>query len=237
MKKIHWLLLLFLACLLFFSVDVAYAKKGTQHVVPDTVADPHSKLTAKYESVHLDHCTAILISPTVALTAKHCGGDYKSSFNGTIYPGESGSSTPFGYMNVRVYIPHPTYDIALLKGTERDQSRAYKYYIKNFKTPVTGFSDRELYNIVSQDVYAYGYPYKFSGYKQYRSDGSIYYYYKDKHFVHTSLPTYEGQSGSGAFLKDGRFIGIIITRTESYEGNFLPFTQDIANWINQHAKN
>ncbi|WP_086428428.1 trypsin-like serine peptidase [Staphylococcus cornubiensis] len=235
MKNLRLLLLLSLAYFILFPVDAAYAKKGTQHVVPDTVADPHSKYTAKYESVHLDHCTAILISSTVALTAKHCGGNFLSSFNGTIYPGESGLSTPFGYMNVRVYIPNQKYDIALLKGTVADQSSAYKYYIKPFKTEVTGFRDDQLYGFTNRDVYSYGYPYKFSGYKQYRSDGSVAYYHKNDHYLHTTLPTYEGQSGSGAFLKDGRFIGIIITRDDHYEGNILPFTQDIANWINEHA--
>ncbi|QHW37993.1 trypsin-like peptidase domain-containing protein [Staphylococcus ursi] len=235
MKKLRLILLLSLACFILLPIDATYAKKGTQVLVPDTVKDPHSKYTAKYESADHSHCTAILISSTVALTAKHCGGDHPTTYNGRIYPGGSGLSTPFGYMNISSYIPNPDYDIAILKGTEKDQSRAYHYYIKPFKTPVRAFSDQELYGIMGLDVYSYGYPYKFSGYKQYRSDGSIYYYYKDVAFVHTSLPTYEGQSGSGAFLKDGKFVGIIITRTEKFEGNFLPFTQQIADWVNKNA--
>ncbi|EIE3646376.1 TPA: serine protease [Staphylococcus pseudintermedius] len=235
MKKLQLLLLLSLACFILSPVDAAFAKKGTQVIVPDTVADPHSKYTAKYESADHSHCTAILISSTVALTAKHCGGDYHTTYNGTIYPGGSGLKTPFGYMNISTYIPNSKYDIAILKGTEKDQSRDYHYYIKPFKTTVAAFSDQELYGIMGLDLYSYGYPYKFSGYKQYRSDGSIYYYYKNAAFVHTSLPTYEGQSGSGAFLKDGRFVGIIITRTEKFEGNFLPFTQEIAEWVNKNA--
>ncbi|HEC2146121.1 TPA: trypsin-like peptidase domain-containing protein [Staphylococcus delphini] len=235
MKKLQLILLLSLACFLFFPINPTYAKKGTQVVVPDTVADPHSKYTAKYESADHSHCTAILISSTIALTAKHCGGDQPTSYNGTIYPGQSGLKTPFGYMNISSYIPHPDYDIAILKGTEKDQSKDYHYYIKSFKTPVTALSDQDLYGIMGLDIYSYGYPYKFSGYKQYRSDGSIYYYYKDVPFLHTSLPTYEGQSGSGAFLRDGRFIGIIITRTEKFEGNILPFTPKIADWVNENA--
>ncbi|PCF46810.1 trypsin-like serine peptidase [Staphylococcus delphini] len=235
MQKLRFLLLVSLVCFIIFPIDTADAKKGTQEVVPDTVKDTHSKYTAKYESADHSHCTAILISSTVALTAKHCGGDHPTTHNGRIYPGESGLSTPFGYMDISTYIPNPDYDIAILKGTEKDQSRDYHYYIKPFTTPVTALSDRELYDIMGLDVYAYGYPYKFSAYKQYRSDGSIYYYYKDVAFVHTSLPTYEGQSGSGVFLKDSRFVGILITRTEKFEGNFLPFTQRIADWVNQHA--
>ncbi|MTV21253.1 trypsin-like serine peptidase [Staphylococcus delphini] len=235
MKKLRLLLLLSLACFLFFPIDAADAKKGTQVLVPDTAKDPHSKYTAKYESANHQHCTAILISSTVALTAKHCGGDYKTLFNGTIYPGESGLSTPFGYMNIRVYDPHPKYDIALLKGTERDQSKAYHYYIKPFKTPVTGYTDMQLQRFLYEDVYSYGYPYKRSVYKQYRSDGQITFYEKNKVLLRTTLPTYEGQSGSGVFKKNGEFIGIIITRTPDFQGNVLPFTKEIAQWINEHA--
>ncbi|WP_086428426.1 trypsin-like serine peptidase [Staphylococcus cornubiensis] len=234
MKKFRLPFVLCLICFVLFPVDVAYAKKGTQVLVPDTVKDPHSKYTAKYESANHQHCTAILISSTVAITAKHCGGDYKTSFNGTIYPGESGLSTPFGYMNVRVYIPHPKYDIALLKGTEKDQSRAYHYYIRNFKTQVKSFTDMQLQRFLYDDIYSYGYPYKRSAYKQYRSDGQVTFYEKNKVLLRTSLPTYEGQSGSGVFKKDGQFIGIIITRTQQFEGNVLPFTQKIANWINEN---
>ncbi|UXS21414.1 trypsin-like serine peptidase [Staphylococcus delphini] len=235
MKKLRFLFLMSLIHLIFFPVDDADAKKGTQVVITDTVKDPHSRYTAIYESVHLTHCSAILISSTVALTAKHCGGDYYSSFNGSIYPGESGLSTPFGYMNIRVYIPHSLYDIAILKGTEQDQSRAYHYYMKGFKTPVTALSNDELQDMVGRDVYSYGYPYKFSGYKQYRSDGDIKHYYLHDFFLYTSMPTHEGQSGAGAFLKNGRFIGIIITRNQHFEGNILPFNKEIADWVNQHA--
>ncbi|MDE9753345.1 trypsin-like serine peptidase [Staphylococcus delphini] len=243
MQKLRFLLLMSLLCFIIFPIDNSYAQEASpdtatephQEVVPDTVKDPHSKYTAKYESADHSHCTAILISSTVALTAKHCGGDQPTTHNGRIYPGASGLSTPFGYMDISTYIPNPDYDIAILKGTEADQSRDYHYYIKPFKTPVTALSDQDLYGIMGLDVYAYGYPYKFSGYKQYRSDGSIYNYYQKATFVHTSLPTYEGQSGSGVFLKDGEFVGVLITRTEKFEGNFLPFTQGIADWVNEHA--
>ncbi|MEJ7541605.1 trypsin-like serine peptidase [Staphylococcus intermedius] len=235
MKKFRLPFVLLLICFTLFPIDAAYAKKGTQVLIPDTVKDPHSKLTAKYESANHQHCTAILISSTVAITAKHCGGDDKTSFNGTIYPGESGLSTPFGYMNVRVYIPHPKYDIALLKGTERDQSKAYRYYIRKFKTQVTGFGDKELQGFLYDDIYSYGYPYKRSVYKQYRSDGQVIFYQRNPLLLRTSLPAYEGQSGSGVFKKDGQFIGIIITRTPQYEGNVLPFTKEIAQWINDHS--
>ncbi|EGQ0374298.1 trypsin-like peptidase domain-containing protein [Staphylococcus pseudintermedius] len=235
MKKLHFLLLLSLVCFVLLPVDTAFAKKGTQVIVPDTVADPHSKYTAKYESADHSHCTAILISSTVALTAKHCGGNHPTTDNGTIYPGESGLKTPFGYMNISTYIPNSKYDIAILKGTEKDQSKDYHYYIKPFKTAVTGFTDDTLDSFVGLETYSYGYPYKFSGYKQYRSDGEISFYQKNEPILRTTLPTHEGQSGSGAFLKDGRFVGIIITRTQDYEGNVLPFNQEIADWVNKNA--
>ncbi|MFP4925332.1 serine protease, partial [Staphylococcus pseudintermedius] len=35
--------------------------------------------------------------------------------------------------------------------------------------------------------------------------------------------------------KDGQFIGIIITSTKSKTANVLPFTKDIAKWINKNA--
>ncbi|HHU6750330.1 TPA: trypsin-like serine peptidase [Staphylococcus pseudintermedius] len=234
MKKIRLILLISLMYFMFPPLNSAYGK-GTQVVVPDTVADPHSKYTAKYESSK-SHCTAILISSTVALTAKHCGGDQRTTHGGTIYPGESGLKTPFGYMNISEYIPNPKYDLAIIKGTERDQSKAYHYYIRPFKAPVTGFTDQEIQSFVGKDTYSYGYPYKLSGYKQYRSDGQVTSYQKNPPRVRTDLPTYEGQSGAGVFLKNGAFVGILITRTQHYDGNFLPFTEEIAQWINDNAK-
>ncbi|ARJ51148.1 trypsin-like serine peptidase [Staphylococcus lutrae] len=235
MKKIRLLLWLSLLSVLFMPIDSVWAQKGSQTLVSDTVKDSHSKYTAKYESGTHQHCTAILISSNVAVTAKHCGGSQTTKYGGTIYPGESGLSTPFGYMNISTYIPNPKYDIALLKGTDRDQSNAYKYYIRQFKTTVTGFSDSELSGMVGREAYSYGYPYKYSGYKQYRSDGTIDFYQHDP-LLRTTLPTFEGQSGSGVFLKNGQFVGIIITRTSDYKGNVLPFTQEIAKWINDNAK-
>ncbi|HAR6429500.1 TPA: trypsin-like peptidase domain-containing protein [Staphylococcus pseudintermedius] len=234
MKKLQLLLLLSLACFVLSPVDAAFAKKGTQVIVPDTVADPHSKYTAKYESADHSHCTAILISSTVALTAKHCGGNHPTTYNGTIYPGESGLKTPFGYMNIRNYIPHPTQDIAVIKGISRDQSKTYQYYIRPFTTQVTGYSDDALRGFVGQEVYSYGYPYRDGVFRQYRSDGIIKFYVKPPLLV-TDMPALGGQSGSGVFKKDGQFVGIIIGRRSDGEANVLPFTQEIAEWVNKNA--
>lgn len=120
MKRLQLLLLFSLACFLLIPINVAHAK-GTQVLVPDTVKDTHSRYTAKYKSGIGHTCTAILISSTAAITAKHCGGTQHQSPAGTIYPGASGVSTPFGYMNIRYYIPHPKYDVAVIKGIKRDQ--------------------------------------------------------------------------------------------------------------------
>ncbi|MFH0715965.1 serine protease [Staphylococcus delphini] len=234
MKRLQLLLLLSLVCFFLIPADVTYAK-GTQVLIPDTVKDTRSKYTAKYVSGIRHTCTAILISSTAAVTAKHCGGTKYLKRAGTIYPGASGPNIPFGYMNIREYFPHPKYDIAVIRGILRDQSKAYHYYIKPFKTPVTGYTDMQLQRFLYEDVYSYGYPYKRSVYKQYRSDGQITFYQPKTVLLRTTLPTYEGQSGSGVFKKNGEFIGIIITRTPDFQGNVLPFTKEIAQWINDNS--
>ncbi|ELN1779203.1 trypsin-like peptidase domain-containing protein [Staphylococcus pseudintermedius] len=240
MKKLCLLLLLFLSHFLLMPLETTHAK-GKQEPVPDTVADSHSKYSAYYQVTSTRFCSAILISSTAALTARHCVGREPAERVGTIYPGQNGDKRPFGYMNIRTYTPHPNpkYDIAIIKGTERDQDRFYKYYIKKFTTTVRGYTDDELSGFVGDEVYSYGYPNKKPApiKVQYRSDGNIY-----KHrttprpYLLTDMPAYDGQSGSGVFKKDGSFIGIIITRTKDNKANTLPFTEDIANWINKNAK-
>ncbi|EJD5784474.1 trypsin-like peptidase domain-containing protein [Staphylococcus pseudintermedius] len=239
MKKLCLLLLLFLSHFLLMPLETTHAK-GKQEPVPDTVADSHSKYTAYFQTNSGRYCSAILISSTAALTARHCVGREPAKRSGRIYPGLNGNKRPFGYMNISTYTPHPNpkYDIAIIKGTERDQDRFYKYYIKKFTTTVRGYTDDELSGFVGDEVYSYGYPNKKPApiKVQYRSDGNIY-----KHrttprpYLLTDMPAYDGQSGSGVFKKDGSFIGIIITRTKDNKANTLPFTEDIANWINKNA--
>ncbi|WP_438798090.1 trypsin-like serine peptidase [Staphylococcus pseudintermedius] len=235
MKRLQLLLLFSLACFLLIPINVAHAK-GTQVLVPDTVKDTHSRYTAKYKSGIGHTCTAILISSTAAITAKHYGGTQHQSPAGTIYPGASGVSTPFGYMNIRYYIPHPKYDVAVIKGIKRDQDKFYQYYIKPFTTTVRGYSDEELSKFVDQEVYSYGYPYKDGVFKQYRSDGKVNNYSKYLPLLSTDIPAFEGQSGSGVFKKDGPFVGIIVSRARGNEAEVLPFSKEIATWINNNAK-
>ncbi|ELJ9281340.1 trypsin-like peptidase domain-containing protein [Staphylococcus pseudintermedius] len=235
MKRLQLLLLFSLACFLLIPINVAHAK-GTQVLVPDTVKDTHSRYTAKYKSGIGHTCTAILISSTAAITAKHCGGTQHQSPAGTIYPGASGVSTPFGYMNIRYYIPHPKYDVAVIKGIKRDQDKFYQYYIKPFTTTVRGYSDEELSKFVDQEVYSYGYPYRNGVFKQYRSDGKVNNYSKYLPLLSTDIPAFEGQSGSGVFKKDGLFVGIIVSRARGNEAEVLPFSKEIATWINNNAK-
>ncbi|WP_324174443.1 trypsin-like serine peptidase [Staphylococcus pseudintermedius] len=235
MKRLQLLLLFSLACFLLIPINVAHAK-GTQVLVPYTVKDTHSKYTAKYKSGSGHTCTAILISSTAAITAKHCGWTQHQSPAGTIYPGASGVSTPFGYMNIRYYIPHPKYDVAVIKGIKRDQDKFYQYYIKPFTTTVRGYSDEELSKFVDQEVYSYGYPYKDGVFKQYRSDGKVNNYSKYLPLLSTDIPAFEGQSGSGVFKKDGPFVGIIVSRARGNEAEVLPFSKEIATWINNNAK-
>ncbi|MBZ8175545.1 trypsin-like serine peptidase [Staphylococcus delphini] len=237
MKKLCLILLLFLSSFLLMPVDTTYAKRGTQVPVPDTVADSHSKYAAYYQVTSTRSCSAILISSTAALTARHCVGKKPAQRVGTIYPGLNLDKSPFGYMNIRTSIPHPHYDIAIIKGTERDQDKFYKYYIGKFTTTVKGYTDEELNSFIGKEVYSYGYPNRYPAPKkvQYRSDGTIYKYVKiPAPIFPTYMPGYPGQSGSGVFLKDGSFIGIISTKTDKNTANVLAFTDEIATWINKN---
>ncbi|MBZ8175549.1 trypsin-like serine peptidase [Staphylococcus delphini] len=251
MKKLQLLLLMSLVYLIFMPIDSAYAagekvnqdtvSNPHQEIVPDTVRDPHSKYNAKFSFGPGKHCTAVLISSTAALTARHCVGNKRKTNVGTIYPGASGSSTPFGYMNISEYIPHPNlsqvpnYDIAILKGTERDQDKFYKYYIGKFKTTVRGYTSNQLQGFVGKEAYSYGYPYKSSIFYQYRSDGSITSYADTFKNFFTDIPSTVGQSGSGVFTKDGNFIAILIQSTSDHKAVLLPLTTEIADWINKNA--
>ncbi|UXS29030.1 trypsin-like serine protease [Staphylococcus delphini] len=243
MKRLQLLLLLSLACFIILPIDNSYAQEASpdtatephQEVVPDTVKDTHSKYTAKYVSGISHTCTAILISSTAAVTAKHCGGTKYLKGAGTIYPGASGPNTPFGYMNIREYFPHPKYDIAVIRGLLRDQSKAYQYYIRPFSTKVTGYTDEDFNKFVNSDVYSYGYPYKGGVFMQYRSDGKITHYSQYLPQLVTNMPAYKGQSGAGLFTKDSKFLGIIVSSTNKDEANVLPFNKEIADWINAHA--
>ncbi|HAR6123291.1 TPA: trypsin-like serine protease [Staphylococcus pseudintermedius] len=238
MKKLCWLFLFFLPCFLLIPFNTAYAK-GEQKPVPDTVADPHSKYATYYQVSFTRSCSAILISSTAALTARHCVGREPAKRSGTIYPGQNLDKSPFGYMNISTYTPHPKYDIAIIKGTLRDQDKFYKYYIRPFTTTVRGYTDQELKGFVRQDVYSYGYPNRKPAPKkvQYRSDGQIYKYVKSPApSLSTYMPGYSGQSGSGVFKKDGQFIGIISTKTDKNTANVLAFTTDIAKWTNENAE-
>ncbi|EOB0812335.1 serine protease [Staphylococcus pseudintermedius] len=238
MKKLCLILLMTFSLIPFPLSNTTFAK-GKQTPITDTVADRHSIYSALYKTANGRFCTAILISSNAALTAKHCGGLQPAKRSGTIYPGANENKTPFGYMNIRTYTPHPNpkYDIAILKGTERDQDEFYKYYIRKFSTTVKGYTDEEFRAFMGQDAYAYGYPHgkQFRNNVQYRSDGQVTFHQKNPALLRTTLPTHEGQSGSGVFLKNGELTGILITRTQNYEGNILPFTKEIAEWVNKNA--
>ncbi|EGQ1764307.1 serine protease [Staphylococcus pseudintermedius] len=240
MKKLCLILLMTFSLIPFPLSNTTFAK-GKQTPITDTVADRHSIYSALYKTANGRFCTAILISSTAALTARHCVGREPAERVGTIYPEQNGDKRPFGYMNIRTYIPNPNpkYDIAILKGTERDQDEFYKYYIRKFSTTVKGYTDEEFRAFMGQDAYAYGYPHgkQFRNNVQYRSDGKITSYKtKPIPYLLTDMPAFSGQSGSGVFKKDGKFLGIMVTRTKKNTANILPFTESIAKWINENAK-
>ncbi|HDH6518458.1 TPA: hypothetical protein PI874_002601 [Staphylococcus aureus] len=83
-----------------------------------------------------------MITPNIGITAKHCAGNktIDNGYVGAFYPGQSGTSTPFGYMNISTYIPNDASDIAIIKGKEEDKSGDYTHYIRGFKNEVKGRS-------------------------------------------------------------------------------------------------
>ncbi|WP_390575945.1 trypsin-like serine protease, partial [Staphylococcus pseudintermedius] len=106
MKKLCLILLMTFSLIPFPLSNTTFAK-GKQTPITDTVADRHSIYSALYKTANGRFCTAILISSSAALTAKHCGGLQPAKRSGTIYPGANENKTPFGYMNIRTYTPHP----------------------------------------------------------------------------------------------------------------------------------
>ncbi|HGH0876513.1 TPA: trypsin-like peptidase domain-containing protein [Staphylococcus pseudintermedius] len=221
------------------SANAQQPSPGTQTIV-DTQKDPNGKLNARYDPSYTLYCSAVLITPNMWLTAKHCAGNQeKKGYIGAVYPGQSGASTPFGMMNISLYKPDPGVDIAILKGTETDKSSAYKYYIKGFKTGIVAYDLEGLKKLIGKKIYSYGYPGDKGETKQYRSEGIITNVNPITKELSTSMPSSPGQSGSGVFLENGQFLGILYgneNRTTYKSAKIQPIDQRLKTWIDNNKE-
>ncbi|WP_086427995.1 trypsin-like serine peptidase [Staphylococcus cornubiensis] len=213
---------------------------GTQTLV-NTTTDPNGRLNARYDPSNKLYCSAVLITTSMWLTARHCAGSKEQTgYIGEVYPGQSGWSTPFGMMLISHYIPDGADDIAIIKGTERDKSWSYKYYIKGYNTIIYAYNPADLPKLVGQKIYSYGYPGGKGGFKQYKSTGTITNYNRVTHELSTTMPAEGGQSGSGVFLENGHFLGVLYA-TENKLGYLTakihPIDDRLKNWIEKYKAN
>ncbi len=228
MKLKPYTLILFSAlCLQCLSTDESYASEDKRELVTDIFNTSKSLETAKYEGADTHHCTAIMISPKVGLTAAHCkdGGFEQNKSLGTIYPGSSGLSTNAGNMTISTFNPYDGADIALIKG--ENPSTAYTHYMRNVDIDVKGFN---LSDLEGKKVYSIGYPIDKGGRKQYKTEGVITSTYNNQSMM-TTLQSTGGQSGSGVFLKENdQLIGII--SQGNLNGTIVqPINRRISDWI------
>lgn len=210
---------------------------GTRTPV-DTLKDNKSKMIAKYSPDNSLYCSATLIAPNIALTSRHCAGKKKIEGDiGSIYPGQSGIRTPFGKMDITTYIPDASQDIAILKGKESNKSNDYKQYIKDFKIDVKGRKFEELRGLIGKEVYSYGYPSDLVGSPQVKSEGQIIDFDPYTQVLTTTIPTVDGQSGSGVFLKENdEFLGVLYGKKSNGNGQVAPIDERLKKWFDDNTK-
>ncbi|MFO3720400.1 trypsin-like serine peptidase [Staphylococcus felis] len=227
-----------LIVILFVNYGIVRSEEGSRINV-DTLADEKSKMMAKYAPDNTGYCSATMITPEVGITAKHCVGNEKvEGYTGAVYPGQSGTRTPFGMMNIRSYIPNDADDIAIIKGTDQDKSGDYKHYIKGFKLELKSYSKEEGKRLINQKVYSYGYPSDYVGSPQVRAEGKITSYNPITNEVETNMPVSEGQSGAGVFLEENnQFIGVLTGGYKKDGKDYARVTlmnQRLVNWFYQN---
>ncbi|MDF0007964.1 trypsin-like serine protease [Staphylococcus pseudintermedius] len=215
------------------AANVWGAEEGTKILVEDIQNDPLAKRTAIFQGPKGLPCTTTMLTSNFGLTAAHCGDGFLEGSVGTVYPAQSGLSTPFGSMSISLFNPYNDKDIAFIYGQDSGKSKDYIHYQRDFaqtEIKLQGFTDDELKKMVGKKVYSYGYPYNYNGYKQYKFTGEVTYASKD--FIKTTLPAYGGQSGSAVFLEENnKLIGILSKGGEDNKDAILePITKDIARW-------
>lgn len=220
MKKLL-LILSFASIATFFPTDLHAQTTEDNRVLDLDVFKGNSLYTGKFEGSN--YCTAVLISPTVALTAKHCeGNEYKTGNIGTLYPAISGTSTQAGNLPITTYNPYPgEYDIALLTGTTPSENMSH--YISKGAN-ISKVNDVNTHK--NKEVYTIGYPQDKGANYQYKTYGKVVNVEGNK-VLSTDIKTSPGQSGSGLFLKEtDELIGIL-----NGNGRFIAIDSTIRNWI------
>ncbi|HEC2158762.1 glutamyl endopeptidase [Staphylococcus delphini] len=222
------------------ATNVWGAEEGTKSMVEDIQNDPLAKRTAIFQGPKGLPCTSTMLTSNFGLTAAHCGDGFLEGSVGTVYPAQSGLSTPFGSMSISLFNPYNDKDIAFIYGQDSGKSSDYMHYEKHFaNTEITleGLSDEELNNLVGKKVYSYGYPYDYHGHKLYKFTGEVTYASKD--FIKTTLPAFGGQSGSSVFLEENnKLVGILSKGGEDNKDAILePITKDIARWYKNKKYN
>ncbi|MDR5602932.1 serine protease [Staphylococcus coagulans] len=227
--KIKLLSILGVVFLSFLPFNNVEAAQDNRDLITEVFKEKGSLITAKYEGKDTHHCTAVMLTPTLGLTAAHCkDGGFEEGTIGTIYPGESGLATDAGSGTVGTFNPYSDKDFALIKVS--DPSTAFSHYLKNVNTTVRGVN---FSNLEGKEVYSIGYPIEKGGYKQYRTEGVIT-SVNGETSLYTTLQSSEGQSGSGVFLKENdQLIGIIIQGYNLDTTIVVPITSHMADWINR----
>ncbi|GAB0210406.1 trypsin-like serine peptidase [Staphylococcus pseudintermedius] len=215
------------------AANVWGAEEGMKVIVEDTKMDTIGKRTAIFEGPKGLPCTSTMLTSNFGLTAAHCGDGFLEGSVGTVYPAQSGLSTPFGSMSISLFNPYNDKDIAFIYGQDSGKSKDYIHYQRDFaqtEIKLQGFTDDELKKMVGKKVYSYGYPYNYHAHKQYRFTGEITFANSD--FIKTNLPAYGGQSGSSVFLEDNdQLVGILVKGGDDDKNAILePITKDIARW-------
>ncbi|EOV8707174.1 hypothetical protein ACOSLO_000916 [Staphylococcus pseudintermedius] len=129
------------------AANVWGAEEGTKVIVEDTKMDTIGKRTAIFEGPKGLPCTTTMLTSNFGLTAAHCGDGFLEGSVGTVYPAQSGLSTPFGSMSISLFNPYNDKDIAFIYGQDSGKSKDYIHYQRDFaqtEIKLQGFTDDEL---------------------------------------------------------------------------------------------
>ncbi|MDK4128529.1 hypothetical protein O0F62_07920 [Staphylococcus pseudintermedius] len=135
------------------AANVWGAEEGTKVIVEDTKMDTIGKRTAIFEGPKGLPCTSTMLTSNFGITAAHCGNGFQEGSAGTVYPAQSGLSTPFGSMSISLFNPYNDKDIAFIYGQDSGKSKDYIHYQRDFaqtEIKLQGFTDDELKKMVGK---------------------------------------------------------------------------------------